>query len=83
MTLDYSSWLFQFVAVLAILYLVVGLARPSLVFATKRSTVAIAAAIVLLLAATAFYLVVSKLPGGDDTASEIRVAPPESLSPKQ
>ncbi len=72
-TLDYSSWLFQLVCVLAIVYLAVGLSKPALVKASGRSTVAVIAAVVLLVASTAFYLVSSKLPGGDDTAAEINV----------
>ncbi len=82
-TLDYSSWLFQLIVVVAIVYLAVGLARPSLVLAAKRSTVAIVAAVALLIASTAFYLVVRKLPGGEDTASEINIAPPQTPSTKQ
>lgn len=70
-TLDYSSWLFQLIGVIVIIYLAVGLSRPSLVLARKRSTVAVIAAAVLLIASTAFYLLASKLPGGEDTASEI------------
>jgi uncharacterized membrane protein YGL010W len=81
-TLDYSSWLFQFVCVVAIVYLAVGLSNPALVRASRRSTVAIVAALVLLLASSAFYMVASKLPGGKDTASEIKTdmqqqAPPQ------
>ena len=51
--LDYSSWSFQLIFVLAMLYLVFGLAKPSWVLATKRSTVAIVAAVVMLVAGTA------------------------------
>ncbi|MEI9899506.1 MAG: hypothetical protein WDN31_04480 [Hyphomicrobium sp.] len=60
-TLDHSSWLFQLIAVAVVIYLAVGLAQPAWVFAKKRSTVAIASALALLLASTAFYLTVSKL----------------------
>ena len=48
--LDYSSWSFQLIFLLAVLYLVFGLAKPSWVLATKRSTVAIVAAVVMLVA---------------------------------
>ncbi|MFN3623146.1 MAG: hypothetical protein ACK4TP_03710 [Hyphomicrobium sp.] len=82
-TLDYSSWLFQLIGVLVIVYLAVGLSRPSLVGAAKRSTVAIIAAVLLLIASTAFYLVASKLPGGDETAAEINVAPPQTTPAEQ
>lgn len=81
-TLDYSSWLFQLIGVLVIVYLAVGLSRPSLVFAHKRSTVAIVAAVALLIASTAFYLVASKLPGGDDTAAEINAQQPQQPAPQ-
>lgn len=74
--LEYSSWLFQLIVVLAILYLVAGLVQPSVVWARKRSTVAITSIIVLLLASTAFYLTVIKLPGGQDTPAEIGATPP-------
>jgi hypothetical protein len=70
-TLDYSSWTFQLIAVLVIVYLAVGLSKPALVKASSRATVAIIAAVFLLVASTAFYLVASKLPGGTDTAAEV------------
>jgi hypothetical protein len=70
-TLDYSSWIFQLIAVLIIVYLALGLSKPSLVKAGSRSTVAIIAAALLLIASTAVYLIDSKLPGGTDTAQEI------------
>ena len=70
--LDYSSWTFQLIGVLAIIYLAVGLANPSWVLATKRSTVAIIAAIVLLIASTVFYFTARKLPGGEDTPAQIQ-----------
>jgi len=75
-TLDYSSWLFQLIVVIVVIYLAAGLTRPSLVMAAKRSTVALVAAIALLIAATGFYLVDRKLPGGDDTPAEIKTEPP-------
>jgi len=81
-TLDYSSWLFQAIGVLAIIYLALGLTKPSLVKATRRSTVAIVAAIVLIAASTAFYFVASKLPGGTDTPAQIE-ADIQQTSPTQ
>ena len=51
--LDYSSWSFQLITVLAVLYLVFGLIKPAWVLATKRSTIVIVSAVVMLLAATA------------------------------
>jgi hypothetical protein len=71
MTLDYSSWLFQLIGVLVIVYLAVGLSKPALVKAGSRATVAVIAAAFLLVASTAVYLVDSKLPGGTDTAAEV------------
>lgn len=81
--LEYSSWLFQLIVVLAIIYLVVGLVQPSLVRAAKRSTVAIASIIVLLLASTAFYFAVVRLPGGRDTPAEISAETPPSPPSQQ
>jgi hypothetical protein len=59
--LDYSSWSFQLIAVLATLYLVVGLIEPSWVWARKRSTIVSISVAVLLLASTAFYIAVRPL----------------------
>lgn len=70
--LDYSSWTFQLIGVVAIIYLAVGLAKPSWVLATKRSTVAVIAAIILLLASTIFYFTARKLPGGEETPAQIQ-----------
>lgn len=78
-TLDYSSWLFQLIVVLVVVYVAVGLSRPALVGATKRSTVTVIAAIILLIASTAFYLTVSKLPGGEDTPAQIKSEPAPPL----
>ncbi|MFA5900571.1 MAG: hypothetical protein WC829_15835 [Hyphomicrobium sp.] len=78
-TLDYSSWLFQLIVVLVVVYLSIGLARPALVWATKRSTVAVIAAVLMLLASTAFYLVARQLPGGDDTPAQIQSETPPPL----
>jgi hypothetical protein len=77
--LDYSSWTFQLIGVLAIIYLAVGLAKPSWVLASKRSTVAIISALVLLVASTAFYFSAIELPGGDETAAEISAEPAPAL----
>jgi nitrate reductase gamma subunit len=65
--LDYSSWSFQLSVVLVILYLVVGLIRPSWVLAAKRRTNVIVSMVILLLAGTAFYIAVrafDSLPDG-------------------
>jgi hypothetical protein len=59
--LDYSSWSFQLIAVLGFLYLIVGLAKPSWVLASRRSTVAAIGIVVLLLASTAFYAAMQPL----------------------
>jgi hypothetical protein len=56
--LDYSSWSFQLIVVLAVLYLVVGLIKPEWVLAKRRSTIVMVAVVVLLLASTAFYIAV-------------------------
>lgn len=81
-TLDYSSWLFQLIGVLAIVYLAVGLSRPALVGAGKRSTVAVIAAAVILIAATAFYFVAGTLPGGKDTLPEINAEQAQQPAPQ-
>lgn len=59
--LDYSSWSFQLIVVLAVLYLVIGLIQPSWVMARKRSTIVVVSVVVLLLASTAFYVAVQPL----------------------
>lgn len=59
--LDYSSWSFQLIVVLAVLYLVAGLIQPSWVLARKRSTIVVVSVVVLLLASTAFYIAVRPL----------------------
>ena len=78
--LDYSSWSFQLIAVLAILYLVVGLIRPAWVLARKRSTIIAVSVMVLLLASTAFYVAVRPLDsmpdgGGMSTVEKSSPAP--------
>lgn len=81
--LDYSSWSFQLIAVLAILYLAVGLSKPSWVLARSRTTVVAVSVVVLLLASTAFYLAVrplSSMPDGSsalNTPAEAPAAPPQ------
>jgi hypothetical protein len=76
--LDYSSWSFQLIAVLAILYLVAGLIRPSWVLARRRSTIVAVSVMVLLLASTAFYVVVRPLDSMPDGAgtSTVEKSPP-------
>jgi hypothetical protein len=74
--LDYSSWSFQLVFVLAMLYLVFGLVKPSWVLAGKRSTVVVVAIVVLLVASTLFYLLVRPLPGALVPPATIGTEPP-------
>ena len=74
--LDYSSWSFQLIFVLAVLYVVFGLVRPSWVLASKRSTVVIVAVVVLLLASTLFYLAIRPLPGALEPPAAIGTEPP-------
>jgi hypothetical protein len=74
--LDYSSWSFQLITLLAVLYLIFGLINPAWVWATNRSTIVIVSAIVLLLAATAFYIAVRPLPGALDSPTAIEAEPP-------
>jgi hypothetical protein len=71
--LDYSSWSFQVIAVLAILYLVLGLIKPSWVMASKRSTIIAVSVMVLLLASTAFYVAVRPLDSAPDGAGSSTV----------
>jgi len=61
--LDYSSWTFQLIMVLAILYLVIGLIQPSWVLARKRGTIVAISVAVMLIASTVFYFTVRQLPG--------------------
>jgi hypothetical protein len=74
--LDYSSWSFQLIVVLAVLYLVVGLIQPSWVMATKRSTIAILGVAVLLLASTAFYIAVRPFDSMPDGPSALNGSAP-------
>jgi hypothetical protein len=79
--LDYTSWSFQIILVLAVLYLALGLAKPAWVKARSRLTVALVAAVVILLASTAFYIAVRPLPGALDTPAELNTAPPTPPQP--
>jgi len=77
--LDYSSWSFQLIIVLAILYLVVGLIRPDWVMARRRSTIVIVSVVVMLLASTAFYVAVRPLDSAPDGSGAVNVEPPPAL----
>lgn len=74
--LDYSSWSFQLIMVLAILYLVVGLIRPDWVMARRRSTIVIVSVVVMLIASTAFYIAVRPLDSAPDGSSVVTGEPP-------
>jgi surface polysaccharide O-acyltransferase-like enzyme len=74
--LDYSSWSFQLITLLAVLYLILGLINPAWVWASKRSTIVVVSVIVLLLASTAFYVAVRPLPGALDSPVAIEAEPP-------
>jgi hypothetical protein len=74
--LEYPSWSFQLIFVLAVLYLVFGLVKPSWVLASKRSTVAIVAGVAMLIAATLFYLAIRPLPGALEPPAAIGTEPP-------
>jgi hypothetical protein len=84
--LEYTSWAFQLVAVLTIIYLVVGLINPAWVKATNRTTIATIAVAVLLLASTAFYFAIRPLNSTPDgpglsTAEGTQPAGPPSAQP--
>lgn len=79
--LDYTSWSFQFIVVLAVLYLALGLAKPAWVMASSRLTVAIIAAVIILVASTAFYVAVQPLPGAQDTPAQLDANPPPPPQP--
>jgi protein-S-isoprenylcysteine O-methyltransferase Ste14 len=79
--LDYSSWSFQAVMILLVLYLLVGLINPAWVLASKRSTIVGVFVAVALIASTALYLVTRELPGGDETPAQINAQPPPALQP--
>jgi len=61
--LDYSSWSYQAIFVLIVLYLVAGLVKPAWVGAGSRCTIAIVSVVGMLLASTAFYVAVRPLDG--------------------
>lgn len=67
--LDYSSWSFQLIFFLVVLYLVFGLIKPSWVLAAQRRTVVIVSVVLMLLASTAFYVAVRPLDSAPDGAS--------------
>jgi hypothetical protein len=67
--LDYSSWSFQVIFLLIVLYLVVGLMKPAWVGAGSRRTIAIVSVLGILLASTAFYVAVRPLDGAPDGSS--------------
>lgn len=73
--LDYSSWSFQLILLVLVLYLVVGLIRPAWVLARSRRTIAIVFVAGLLIASTAFYMAVRSLPGANEPASAVESAP--------
>ena len=82
--LDYSSWSFQFILLLAVLYLVIGLIQPSWVLATKRRTIVIVSVVVMLLASTAFYIAVRPFDGAPDgpVSLDTEPQPPQSPPPQ-
>jgi hypothetical protein len=67
--LDYSSWSFQVIFVLVVLYLVVGLVKPAWVGAGSRRTIAIVSVVGMLIVSTAFYVAVRPLDGAPDGAA--------------
>jgi succinate-acetate transporter protein len=67
--LDYSSWSFQVIFVLIVLYLVVGLVKPAWVGAGSRRIIAIVSVVGMLIASTAFYVAVRPLDGAPDGAA--------------
>jgi hypothetical protein len=79
--LDYSSWSFQAVMILLVLYLLIGLINPAWVLARKRSTIVGVFVAAALIASTALYLVTRELPGGEETPAQINAAPAPALEP--
>jgi hypothetical protein len=79
--LDYSSWSFQAVMILLVLYLLIGLINPAWVLASKRSTIVGVFVAVALIASTALYLVTRELPGNEETPAQINAAPPPAPQP--
>ncbi len=74
--LEYSSWSFQLIMFLVVLYLVIGLIRPSWVLATRRSTIVIVSVVITLIASTAFFIAVQPL----DSATDRETAPDLSIN---
>ena len=72
--LDYASWSFQLIFFLVVLYLVIGLIKPSWVLATKRSTIVIVSVVVMLIACTAFYIAIRPLDSAPDGSTAIAPA---------
>ncbi|MTD93687.1 hypothetical protein GIW81_04980 [Hyphomicrobium sp. xq] len=79
--LDYSSWSFQAVMILLVLYLLIGLINPAWVLASKRSTIVGVFVAVALIASTALYFVTRELPGGEETPAQINADPPPAAQP--
>jgi hypothetical protein len=82
--LDYTSWSFQLIVVLAVLYLVLGLINPAWVLAKRRWAVVGISVVVLLLASTAFYVAVrpfDSLPAGPSALNS--ETPPPTPAPSQ
>lgn len=85
--LEYSSWSFQLAFVIIVLYLVLGLIKPSLVLAAKRSTVVLVSVIAMLLASTAFYVAIRPLdnvgpqPPAADIIPEPTSEPADAVAP--
>ena len=79
--LDYSSWSFQLVFFLVVMYLVVGLIQPKWVLVTKRRTIVIVSVLILLIASTAFYIATRPLDSAPDgthrTSTELEPTVPE------
>jgi len=80
--LDYSSWSFQLIVVLVVLYLVAGLIQPSWVMAAKRRTIILVSAVILVFASTAFYIAVRPLSTAPDGASALNVPASTSTPPQ-
>jgi hypothetical protein len=82
--LDYTSWSFQLIVVLAIVYLVAGLIKPSWVLARSRGTIIALSVAVLLVASTAFYIAVrpfDSLPDGSSAVTAEGATPPTQSQP--
>jgi len=82
--LDYSSWSFQLIVVLAIVYLVAGLIKPSWVLARSRGTIIALSVVVLLVASTAFYIAVrpfDSLPDGSSAVTAEGATTPTQSQP--